>query len=64
MLVLGVFLLRIFVYSLVAHRLEKTVLTGPIIFITAGMLLGWYLPRRQAQGVNHEAALLAVYSPT
>ena len=58
MLVLSIFLLLIFFYSLVARRLEKTVLTGPIIFTTAGILMGWYLPRRQAQVANHETALL------
>jgi hypothetical protein len=30
MLVLGVFLLLIFAYSLVARQLEKSVLTGPL----------------------------------
>lgn len=58
MLVLGIFLLLIFGYSLVARRLEKSAFTGPIVFTTAGILLGWYLPQRQVQVVEDETFLL------
>lgn len=57
MTILGIFVLLIFVYSLFARRLEKSVLTSPIIFTTAGILLGLTLPQRSMQVAAHEAAL-------
>ncbi|MDD2739849.1 MAG: cation:proton antiporter [Methylomonas lenta] len=39
MIFIAVFLLTVFLYSLVSRRLERTVVTAPIIFTLAGMLL-------------------------
>lgn len=39
MIFIAVFLLTVFLYSLVSSRLERTVVTAPIIFTLAGMLL-------------------------
>ena len=58
MIILGIFLLLIFVYSLFARRIEESVFTSPIIFTTVGILLGLILPHRSTQFVAHEAALL------
>jgi NhaP-type Na+/H+ or K+/H+ antiporter len=44
--------------SLFADRIEKTVLTSPIIFTTVGIVLGVTLPNRSTQVAAHEAALL------
>jgi NhaP-type Na+/H+ or K+/H+ antiporter len=35
----------IFLYSLISHRLERTILTGPMIFTAAGILLYFLLPQ-------------------
>ncbi|MES0361143.1 MAG: cation:proton antiporter [Anaerolineales bacterium] len=36
----------IFLYSLISHRLERTILTGPMIFTTAGILLYFAMPNQ------------------
>jgi len=58
MLILGFFVLLIFIYSLFAHRLEKSIFTSPIIFTTVGIMLGIALPQRSIQIITHETALL------
>jgi NhaP-type Na+/H+ or K+/H+ antiporter len=58
LVVLGVFLVLVFVYSLVARRLENNFLTGPIIFTTAGILLVRYLPNREIYVVEESWFLL------
>ncbi len=55
---LGFFVLLLFLYTLVARRLEEGVLTSPIIFTTAGLVLGFLLPELSTHAVEHEAALL------
>ena len=47
-----VFLSLLFVYSLVSRRLEQSVLTAPMLFTTAGMLLYRLTPAVQNAGVN------------
>ena len=37
---LAILALFIFVYSLVAGRVERSVISGPMIFVIAGFLLG------------------------
>jgi sodium/hydrogen antiporter len=44
MTLLPIFIALIFLYSLFSARLEKTVLTAPILFTTAGMLVSQSLP--------------------
>ena len=39
----------IFLYSLLSHRLERTILTGPMIFTAAGILLYFALPDQLAR---------------
>jgi NhaP-type Na+/H+ or K+/H+ antiporter len=39
MAILAIFAGLFFVYSLLSHRLERTVVTGPMIFTTAGILM-------------------------
>ncbi len=38
--VLAILALFVFLYSMIAGRLERTVISGPIIFVTAGILMG------------------------
>src|SRR4051812_5211216 len=40
--IVAVFILLVFVYSLLSRRLERTVITAPIVFTTAGLLLGLF----------------------
>ena len=42
-----VFALLVFAYGLVSKRLTRTVITGPIVFTTAGLLLAFSLPVEQ-----------------
>src|SRR5580765_7796409 len=44
MTIIAVFILLVFVYSLLSRRLERTVITAPIVFTTAGLLLGFVVP--------------------
>ena len=44
MIPLALFVLLVFVYSLVSRRLEQTIVTAPIVFTVAGMLMFPALP--------------------
>ena len=41
MLLIGAFIALVFVYSLVSRRLQRTMITGPIVFTAAGALLAF-----------------------
>jgi hypothetical protein len=51
------FIALLFLYSLVSRRLERTVLTAPIVFATAGILLFFTLPVAQELELDREAFL-------
>lgn len=47
---LAILAVFVFLYSIIAGRVDRSVLSGPIIFVTAGfimgpMVLGWFGPR-------------------
>ena len=42
MLLIAAFVAVVFVYSLVSRRLQQTILTGPIVFTTAGALMAFW----------------------
>jgi len=44
MTALAILAALIFLYSLLSHRLERTIITGPMIFTTAGILLFFAMP--------------------
>ena len=44
MTALAILAALIFLYSLLSHRLESTIITGPMIFTTAGILLFFAMP--------------------
>ena len=44
MLLLAIFVLLLFLYSLASRRLERTIITAPIVFAVAGMLVGSISP--------------------
>jgi sodium/hydrogen antiporter len=49
---LAVFILLLFAYALVSRRLEQTMLTAPMIFTFAGMLMFPFLPELLEAGLN------------
>lgn len=57
MMPLALFVVLLFLYSLVSRRLEETVLTAPIFFTSAGILLSPALQRIVADTVNSEVFL-------
>jgi len=52
MIYLAIFVVLLFVYALVSRRLEQTVLTAPIVFTIAGMLMYPVLPKLLEAGFN------------
>lgn len=44
MIIVSTFVVLVFLYSLISHRLERTIITAPILFTCAGMLLLIVLP--------------------
>src|ERR1019366_9462214 len=52
MIYLSIFILLLFGYALVSRRLEQTVLTSPIVFTVAGMLMFPALPTILEMGFN------------
>ena len=48
MLILAILAALIFLYSLLSHRLERTILTGPMIFTVAGIAMYFALPDQTA----------------
>jgi sodium/hydrogen antiporter len=57
MLALALFILLLFLFSLVSRRLEQTVVTAPIAFTVAGMLMFPVWPWIQRAGINANVAL-------
>jgi sodium/hydrogen antiporter len=57
MIPLALFVSLLFLYSLVSRRLEQTIVTAPIVFTAAGMLLAPALQRIVGTAVNSEIFL-------
>ena len=54
MLLITIFIALVFLYSLISSRLERTVVTAPIVFTTAGTLALFFLPEsNDRQGGQH-----------
>src|SRR4026207_436578 len=58
MVLIAVFIALVFFFSLVARRLEKTVITAPIVFTTVGLLIFAMPPWLSELEVNRKAFLL------
>jgi NhaP-type Na+/H+ or K+/H+ antiporter len=56
MTLLSIFIALIFLYSLFSALLEKTVLTAPILFTTAGIIVSQFLPEL-LKGASNQAAV-------
>jgi hypothetical protein len=59
MVLLGIFITLVFLYSLVSARLERTCVTAPIVFTVAGMLVLLLLPELRDRKVSLEVFLRA-----
>lgn len=57
MILLAIFIVLVFLYGLVSGRLERTIVTAPILFTTAGLLSLGALSRLGQGEVAHEAFL-------
>jgi predicted Kef-type K+ transport protein len=55
MILIVVFVLVVFLYSLVSRRLEHTVVTAPIVFTSAGILLILAMPGFQELDMQRES---------
>jgi sodium/hydrogen antiporter len=55
--ILAVFFILLFLYTLLSRRIEHTVITTPIVFTVAGMLLIWILPVAHELEANRETFL-------
>ena len=58
MILLGFFLILIFLYSLVSERALKTIITAPIVFTTAGLILAFSLPELSKVQVENKTILV------
>ena len=58
MILLGVFLILVFLYSLVSERALKTIITAPIIFTTAGLIMAFSLPELAEVQVENKTILV------
>jgi len=58
MLLIGAFVLLVFVYSLVSQRLARTVLTAPILFTAAGALMSCLPEAMREVGIDRGGLLL------
>ena len=57
MMLLAAFVSLLFLYSLVSRRLERTVVTAPIVFTIAGMLMGSIAPAVPGAAVHGDVFL-------
>jgi NhaP-type Na+/H+ or K+/H+ antiporter len=57
MIIIAIFALLVFLYSLVSRRLEQTIVTPPIVFTAAGMLLALATPGLTEIGLEREHLL-------
>jgi sodium/hydrogen antiporter len=58
MIIIAAFVLMVFLYSLVSRLLERTIITAPIVFTTAGILLVFGLPVLRELEADRKAFLL------
>lgn len=54
----GVFIVLIFLFGLLSKRLERTAITGPMVFATAGIVVALVLPDQAAVDVKNPAVVL------
>ena len=57
MIIIAVFVTLVFLYSLVSRRLEQTVITAPVVFATAGILLTLAMPGLHEIDMQREGLL-------
>jgi NhaP-type Na+/H+ or K+/H+ antiporter len=58
MILLGIFLTVVYLFSLISKRAQKTILTAPIVFTLAGMFAYLVLPDTSQATINNKAVLV------
>ena len=58
MILLGIFLTVVFLFSLVSKRAQKTILTAPIVFTLAGMFAYLVMPESSQTTVDNKSVLV------
>lgn len=58
MIIISIFTLLVFLFSLLSKKLEKTVITAPILFCAAGMLIYFYNPVKAELNIEKSSLLL------
>jgi NhaP-type Na+/H+ or K+/H+ antiporter len=58
MILLGIFLTVVFLFSLISRRAQKTILTAPIVFTLAGMFAYLVVPETSRSTINHKTVLV------
>jgi len=58
LILLGIFLTVVFLFSLVSKRAQKSILTSPMVFTLAGMFAYLVLPETSQATVNHKTVLV------
>jgi len=58
MILISVFTFLVFIYSLISKKLEKTVITAPILFCVVGMLIYFYTPVREEFNIEKPTLLM------
>lgn len=58
MLIITFFIVLVFLFTLISKRIERTIITAPIIFTVAGMLLYYLSPKVAETEIQHESVLL------
>ena len=58
MLIISFFIVLVFLFTLISKRIERTIITAPIIFTVAGMALYYFSPKLAETEIKHESVLL------
>ena len=58
MILIGIFLMVVYLFSLISKRAQKTILTAPIVFTLAGMFAYLVLPETSQATINNKTILV------
>ncbi|GAF69863.1 unnamed protein product, partial [marine sediment metagenome] len=58
MIIIGIFLALLFFYSLISERARRMIITAPMIFTTAGILIVLLIPKLFAGDFDDKAFLI------
>ena len=58
MILIGIFLMVVYLFSLISKRAQKTILTAPIVFTLAGMFAYLVVPELSQSTVDNKTVLV------